>query len=67
MLEERRLDTKAWVTDRTALGEVPRQVKNLSSRRNRIKAIVDGEEAGGSTPNGATRSQTTNPAIGIKW
>jgi 2-desacetyl-2-hydroxyethyl bacteriochlorophyllide A dehydrogenase len=47
MLEERRINTQPWVTDRMPLADVPLEFKDLSSRPKLIKAIVDVEEAGG--------------------
>jgi 2-desacetyl-2-hydroxyethyl bacteriochlorophyllide A dehydrogenase len=44
MLEEKKINTIPWITDRMSLAEVPAEFKNLPSRPNLIKAIVDVED-----------------------
>jgi hypothetical protein len=47
MLEEQQINTQPWITDRMPLANVPLEFKDLTSRPQLIKAIVDVEEAGG--------------------
>ena len=44
MLEEKKINTIPWITDRMALAEVPAEFKHLPSRPHLIKAIVDVED-----------------------
>lgn len=44
LLEEGKINTLPWITDRMSLVEVPSEFKNLPSRPNLIKAIVDVED-----------------------
>ncbi|HSS98049.1 MAG TPA: zinc-binding alcohol dehydrogenase family protein [Terriglobales bacterium] len=44
MLEEGKINTIPWITDRMPIADVPAEFKNLSSRPNLIKAIVDVED-----------------------
>lgn len=41
MIEEGRIDTTPWITDRMALTEVPRRLKDLPGRSTLIKAVVE--------------------------
>ena len=41
MIEEGRIDTTPWITDRMALTEVPRRLKDLPGKSTLIKAVVE--------------------------
>jgi 2-desacetyl-2-hydroxyethyl bacteriochlorophyllide A dehydrogenase len=41
MIEERRIDTTPWITDRVSLSELPRVFPELRQRSSTIKAIVE--------------------------
>jgi 2-desacetyl-2-hydroxyethyl bacteriochlorophyllide A dehydrogenase len=41
MIEDRRLDTSPWITDRVPLSEVPRVFQELRQRPTTIKAIIE--------------------------
>jgi 2-desacetyl-2-hydroxyethyl bacteriochlorophyllide A dehydrogenase len=41
MIEEGRINTTPWITDRMALSEVPRRLKELPSKSTLIKAVVE--------------------------
>jgi 2-desacetyl-2-hydroxyethyl bacteriochlorophyllide A dehydrogenase len=45
MIEENRIDTSRWVTDRLKMSEVVSQFQSLPERRTLIKAMVDVNEA----------------------
>jgi 2-desacetyl-2-hydroxyethyl bacteriochlorophyllide A dehydrogenase len=45
MLEEGRIDTKPWITDRMALTEVPRRLSELPSKPTLLKAVVELDDA----------------------
>jgi 2-desacetyl-2-hydroxyethyl bacteriochlorophyllide A dehydrogenase len=41
MIEEGRIDTTPWITDRMSLTEVPGRLKDLSDKTNLVKAVVE--------------------------
>ena len=41
LIEEGKIDTSHWITDRLALSEIPSQFQDLCTRQTLIKAIVD--------------------------
>jgi 2-desacetyl-2-hydroxyethyl bacteriochlorophyllide A dehydrogenase len=45
MLEEGRIDTTPWITDRMALTEVPRRLPELPGKSTLIKAVVELDDA----------------------
>lgn len=45
MIEEGKIDTKPWITDRMALSEVPRGFRDLRNRPNMIKAMIEVEDS----------------------
>jgi 2-desacetyl-2-hydroxyethyl bacteriochlorophyllide A dehydrogenase len=45
MIEEGRIDTRSWVTDRIMLGDVPRAFPDLRRRPTTIKALVEVEDS----------------------
>ena len=49
MIEERRIDTSLWITDRVRLSEVPRVFAELRQRPHCIKAIVEIDDDGSPT------------------
>jgi hypothetical protein len=46
-MEEGRIDTTPWITDRMTLNEVPLRLKDLPSKSTLIKAVVDLDESDG--------------------
>ncbi len=46
MIEEGRIDTSAWITDRVRLSEVPRVFADLRQRPHTIKAMIDVDDDG---------------------
>jgi threonine dehydrogenase-like Zn-dependent dehydrogenase len=47
MIEEGRIDTTPWITDRMALTEVPRRLKDLPGSSTLIKAVVELDDSDG--------------------
>jgi len=47
MLEENRINTKPWITDRIGLDEVPARLKELSEKVGMMKAIVEVRDSDG--------------------
>jgi threonine dehydrogenase-like Zn-dependent dehydrogenase len=45
MIEDRRIDTTPWITDRIPLSEVPRVFPELRQRPGTIKAIIEMHES----------------------
>jgi 2-desacetyl-2-hydroxyethyl bacteriochlorophyllide A dehydrogenase len=41
MIEDGRIDTTPWITDRMSLSEVPGRLKDLPSKTNLVKAVVE--------------------------
>ena len=41
MMEDRKIDTASWITDRMGLGEVPLRLKDLPAKSNLIKGLVE--------------------------
>jgi 2-desacetyl-2-hydroxyethyl bacteriochlorophyllide A dehydrogenase len=41
MLEEKKIDTEPWITDRITLDEVPARLKDLSEKPGMMKAVVE--------------------------
>jgi 2-desacetyl-2-hydroxyethyl bacteriochlorophyllide A dehydrogenase len=47
MLEENKIDTDPWITDRITLDEVPARLKDLSTKIGMMKAVVEVRESDG--------------------
>jgi len=47
MIEEGKLDTTPWITDRMALTEVPRLLQELPGKPSLIKALVELDDSDG--------------------
>jgi 2-desacetyl-2-hydroxyethyl bacteriochlorophyllide A dehydrogenase len=45
MMEEGKIDTDSWITDRMALSEVPRRLKDLPAKPTLIKGLVELDES----------------------
>src|ERR1700720_4777862 len=45
MMEEGKIDTASWITDRMLLTEVPKRLKDLPRKSTLIKALVDLDES----------------------
>jgi threonine dehydrogenase-like Zn-dependent dehydrogenase len=44
MIENGKIDTSPWITDRLALGDVPKDFAALRQRPNLVKAIIEVSE-----------------------
>jgi threonine dehydrogenase-like Zn-dependent dehydrogenase len=47
MLEENKINTEPWITDRISLDEVPARFKELSEKVGMMKAVVEVRDSDG--------------------